>query len=160
MQVSVLTCHLDFALLATAGKSSKSFARTIYDGVVGSAAEQPPPVHRPPMIGGYLAKAPTKNGTHCLCKASSPTLSEPMDHWTETNRQPVCSCLFARWIPIYRLLTPSLDLFFSFIILSRLPNEQPRQDEQQKHKQWAKRAGGGGCVGGWPFPAAGRAACK
>ena len=46
LEVSVLAGHLDFALLATAGKSSKSFARTIYDGVVGSAAEQSAPVHR------------------------------------------------------------------------------------------------------------------
>ena len=42
----MLAGHLDFALLATAGKASKSFARTIYDGVVGSASEQPAPVYR------------------------------------------------------------------------------------------------------------------
>lgn len=46
LEASVLAGHLDFALLATTGKASKSFARVIYDGVVGSSAEQPAPVYR------------------------------------------------------------------------------------------------------------------
>ena len=46
LEVSVLAGHLHFALLATAGKASKSFARTIYEGVVGAVSDQPSPVYR------------------------------------------------------------------------------------------------------------------
>lgn len=46
LEVSVLSGHLDLALLATAGKASKSFARTVYLGIVGPASDQPAPVYR------------------------------------------------------------------------------------------------------------------
>ena len=46
LEVAVLAGHLGFSLLATAGKASRTFARTIQQGVEGSASDQPAPVYR------------------------------------------------------------------------------------------------------------------
>ena len=45
-QVAELGGHLNFALQATAGRSARAFAATVYEGIVGGAQTQPAPVYR------------------------------------------------------------------------------------------------------------------
>lgn len=72
LEVFVLAGRLDFALLATAGKASKSFARTVHQGVEGSALEQLAPVYRVLHWLEAIMQRPPPDGAHCVCKTSSP----------------------------------------------------------------------------------------
>jgi len=45
-EVEEITGHLNFALMATAGKTMFSFARTLYDAVPGPIGKQKPQVYR------------------------------------------------------------------------------------------------------------------
>jgi hypothetical protein len=93
LEIQVLAGHLDFALLATAGKASRAFAHTIYDAKEGPSEKQPPAVYRAlQWLEAILQKPPRglKGPTTLTITSCCQMVTGTQKQWKEEWEQ--CCC--------------------------------------------------------------------